>query len=78
LNRPVVQALLDLLRLRNRHPAFAGTCECVTSAPDQLTIVWTGGNAFSRLDVDLARMRAAVTCSGAATSSDGAIRWKTW
>jgi sucrose phosphorylase len=76
LARPVVRALVELLRLRNRHPAFGGTFHSLISAPDQLTLDWTQGDSFARLDVNLTRMRASVTCSGAATSGDGVVRWE--
>ena len=41
LARPVVQSLLALLRLRNTHPAFAGTFEAAATAPDRLSLTWT-------------------------------------
>lgn len=65
LARPVVRSLLALLRLRNTHPAFAGTFEAVSPTADRLTLTWTRGNDVARLDVDLAAMTASITSSEA-------------
>ena len=62
--RPVVQSLLALLRLRNTHPAFAGTCEALTPARDRLALIWTHGEDVAHLDIDLAEMSASITISG--------------
>jgi len=66
LERPVVRSLLALLRLRNTHPAFAGTFAAVPTTPERLVLTWTHGDAAARLDVDLTTMTAAVTGSDAA------------
>jgi len=58
LARPVVRSLLELLRLRNAHPAFNGTFGLRSSAPDRLVLEWANGPATARLDVDLAEMRS--------------------
>ena len=58
LARPVVRSLLELLRLRNAHPAFNGTFGLRSSAPDRLVLEWVNGPATARLDVDLAEMRS--------------------
>ena len=65
LTRPVVRSLLELLRLRNAHPAFQGTFHVGTSAPHHLVLEWANGSDTARLDVDLTEMRAAVTLTGA-------------
>jgi sucrose phosphorylase len=64
LERPVVQSLLALLRFRNRHAAFGGSFEAAPLPADRLRLEWTHGSEFARLEVDLTKMRAAVTCSG--------------
>jgi sucrose phosphorylase len=64
LTRPVVRSLLALLRLRNTHPAFAGTFRALATAPDRLAMTWTDGDEVARLDVDLAAMTASITGSG--------------
>ncbi len=65
LARPVVQSLLELLRLRNTHPAFAGTFEAVAPAPDRLALTWTDRDHMARLDVDVTAMSASITASAA-------------
>jgi sucrose phosphorylase len=72
LARPVVRSLLALLRLRNTHPAFAGTFRILPATPDRLALAWTHGDDEVRLDVDLAAMTASITGSG----PDGtAVTW---
>lgn len=54
LARPVVQDLLDLIRLRNRHPAFGGRFELQASGEPELALRWQQGAAWIALTVDLA------------------------
>ena len=61
LSRPVVRAMLDLLRFRNTHAAFAGTFELLPSAAHVLTVQWHNGGKWARLDVNLTEMRASIT-----------------
>ena len=75
LARPVVQSLLALLRLRNTHPAFAGTFEASATEPDRLSLTWTHGNDVARLDVDLAAMTASIRSSE--TGGGNAEAWRT-
>jgi sucrose phosphorylase len=65
LERPVVERLLDLIRLRNTHPAFDGEMTVEGGAgPDRdggrLRLRWQHGEASVALDVDLAAGRATV------------------
>ena len=53
LRTPVVAALLDLIRLRNSHPAFGGRFELEDSAADRLSLHWSKGAHFAQLDADL-------------------------
>jgi sucrose phosphorylase len=53
LRRPVVQRILDLVRLRNTHPAFDGSLAVAADGP-RLTMTRTHGSAALRLEVDLA------------------------
>ena len=76
LRQPVVQSLMALLRIRNTHPAFGGTCHAAQSAPGSLRLAWTHGEQSAALDVDLARMRARLTCSDEAGGTGGAV-WQT-
>jgi len=75
--RPTVRALLALLRIRNRHPAFAGDVHLPASAADALVIEWRNGAAVARLDVQLSSMCATITCSSDAASPAGGRVWTT-
>ncbi len=74
LARPVVRSLLALLRLRNTHPAFAGTFAALATTPDRLALTWTHGDDVARLDVDLTAMTASITGSDA---GGNASAWRT-
>ena len=52
LRRPVVKRILDILRLRNSHPAFEGRLS-VDSDGTCLRLVWTRGTDALRLEVDM-------------------------
>jgi sucrose phosphorylase len=71
LERPVVRALVSLLRLRNTHPAFDGVFHSDLSTAALLVLVWRNAEDVARLEVDLATMNASVTSSvdGARTSN---------
>jgi sucrose phosphorylase len=49
LARPVVAAQLELIRLRNTHPAFAGRFELAPSDDDVLQLRWSSGHEFAEL-----------------------------
>jgi sucrose phosphorylase len=53
LGKPVVQRLLQLIQLRNTHPAFNGTFSSSAPAPYSINLCWKLGEAFVRLEVDL-------------------------
>ena len=53
LERPVVRRLLDLIRLRNTHPAFDGSLEVEQPARGSLRLAWRDGSAAAELDVDV-------------------------
>jgi len=74
--RPVVRALLALLRLRNQHPAFRGRFRSVATEASALALEWVDEGDVVRLDVDLARMRASISSSGAAPGQGAAV-WTT-
>ena len=76
LTRPVVQSVLALLRIRNTHPAFQGTFEAVESPADRMALVWTHGEVFARLDVNLTEMCASITCSSLVAPSEGTVVWR--
>ena len=51
--RPVVRRLLELIRLRNTHPAFSGEFRFESSSDEVLEMHWVSGPHFARLQVDL-------------------------
>lgn len=53
LSRPVVRQLIELIRLRNEHPAFGGHFELAPGiSPSRLSMRWSQGSAFAELRVD--------------------------
>ena len=52
LQRPVVQSLFELIRFRNRHPAFDGTFSLPQSMESEITLRWDNGDAWAMLEVD--------------------------
>jgi sucrose phosphorylase len=66
LERPVVQGLLDLIRFRNQHAAFAGEFSLPECGGSELVMQWKDGAEFARLEVNLAELRAEIVCSGPA------------
>jgi sucrose phosphorylase len=54
LRRPVVRKLLDLIRLRNTHPAFGGDFALHETDENALDLEWRRGEEFVRLRVDFA------------------------
>jgi sucrose phosphorylase len=53
MQRPVVQRLCELIRLRNAHPAFHGRFELLDSAAEAIAMRWTAGQQWLELRVDL-------------------------
>ncbi len=60
LDRPVVQRLLDLIRLRNTHPAFDGTFEVALVGDTVLRLSWRLGSSTCSLEVDVSSGRVTV------------------
>jgi sucrose phosphorylase len=69
LERPVVQRQLDLIRLRNSHPAFEGTLDVELVSESRLRLSWEAGASSCSLYVDLrnGRMSVEEDSSGDAT-----------
>jgi sucrose phosphorylase len=63
LRRPVVRSLLDLIRFRSTHAAFAGEFQLVPSDDHEIWIEWRNGSERARLDVDLKSMQGTITFS---------------
>jgi sucrose phosphorylase len=70
LQRPVVQRLLALIRLRNQHPAFGGRFELLQSGAQELALRWTLQAHSAELRVDLTRGQAQIRC----TQGGGALQ----
>lgn len=64
LARPVVQRLIELIRFRNQHPAFAGSFEVLPSDdPTRLGLQWRCNDDFALLKVDFSTRTALITHS---------------
>jgi sucrose phosphorylase len=61
--RPPVRRLLNLIRFRNQHSAFAGEFAIEPGPDSALALTWKNGNEWARLDVDLQGPSAAITYS---------------
>jgi sucrose phosphorylase len=64
LQKPVVQSLLRLIRLRNSHPAFAGQFSHASPSGSELDLGWVAGPASVRLQVDFRQRTAEITTQG--------------
>ena len=63
-----VTTLLALLRLRNVHPAFQGRFTIEDPSTHALALRWEAGEHVARFELDLAPLRAVVTCSAHGTN----------
>jgi sucrose phosphorylase len=64
LQRPVVQDLLRLIRLRNDSPAFNGQFSLLDSSSQVLDMAWQQGEHGARLRVDLATLDCQIETTG--------------
>jgi len=64
LERPVVRRLLELVRLRNAHPAFDGRLEVTTDGGSGLSMRWSSAEATCCLTVDVATGRGSIDDGG--------------
>ena len=70
LQRPVVQALLGLIRLRNAHPAFGGSFQIEPGGDeDSLALRWELGDRFVALSVDFTALTHALSVDAATDRS---------
>jgi sucrose phosphorylase len=60
IRRPVVQRILDLVRLRNVESAFSGRLDVATVDPATLRLTWSLGADACELEVDLRSGRATI------------------
>jgi sucrose phosphorylase len=68
LRRPVVKRVLELVRLRNNHPAFDGSLQVATDRDRVLRLAWRNEESSCSLEVDLATGRVDVDEGGRLTS----------
>ena len=54
IQRPVVQALFELIRFRNQHPAFNGSFSMPDTTDSMLALRWDHGEDWAMLEVDFA------------------------
>lgn len=66
LEKPVVQRLIELIRLRNTHPAFSGDFSVMPAEENELHLCWQLGVHSVVLHVDLLSRRARIDVSGGA------------
>ena len=52
--QPTVRRLLELIRLRNGHPAFGGVFHWQQTGPATLLLEWSGPGGALALDADFA------------------------
>jgi sucrose phosphorylase len=64
LGRPLVRKQIELIRLRNTHPAFAGDFHVEVPAESRVQIQWRHQEHWVNLHVDLSMPNASITGSG--------------
>ena len=64
LKQPLVQKLIELIRLRNSHPAFNGEFKVDAPEDSLLELRWEQNEHWIRLKVDLSSIVAVITGSG--------------
>ena len=65
LREPVVAALLDLIRLRNSHPAFSGQFELGETRSDRLLLRWSQGADTAQLEANIGERSWSLRASAA-------------
>lgn len=63
--RPVVRRLIELIRLRNRHPAFGGSFHVEPSGDEALHLHWQRDAEWATLRIDFATLAHELSFSGA-------------
>jgi len=63
IKRPVVQSLFELIRFRNRHPAFNGSFSMPKAGDAAITLRWDNGDDWAMLEVDFASSSYSVSNS---------------
>ena len=76
LANPIVRPLLDLIRLRNTHPAFGGEAQVEAPSHQAMAITWNHDGQWAKLEVDFAVPRALIFCSTVNTAQERVV--KSW
>jgi len=76
LHKPVVQGLLELIRLRSSHPAFGGQAEIQSKSEEILIISWRSDGEWAKLEVNFAEPQAVITYSTDRTQSSTSGKWQ--
>lgn len=71
LERPVVRRLVELIRLRNAHPAFNGVFTFESTHDSSLKMMWQNGTAIASLSVNFADLAHELLV----TDDQGEQRW---
>jgi sucrose phosphorylase len=71
LERPVVRSLLELIRLRNEHPAFGGQFALAETHDQRLQLRWSHGTDYAHLDADLGQGQWHLSASQPGGSGSG-------
>jgi len=66
LESPMVKQELELIRLRNTHPAFGGEMSLEVLSETSLEITWSRQQQWIKLNVNFAAPSAVITCASAA------------
>jgi sucrose phosphorylase len=66
LQRPVVQRLIELIKLRNNHPAFEGVFQLLSISDHSIQMEWRHGDDFASLEVDFKTARGQIRYRGPA------------
>ena len=75
LGNSVVRNLIELIRIRNNHPSFAGKANIETPSDQKLVITWKENDHWAKLDVDFGEPQALVTYSSGDGGGGSIGRW---
>jgi sucrose phosphorylase len=70
LSTPVANRMLQLIRLRNSHPAFGGEFTMRPADGERLELVWRHGSEFAELSIDMSTLAHRIVFSSAGGESD--------
>jgi sucrose phosphorylase len=66
LQKPVVKKLIELIQLRNNHPAFLGEFSMPDCQKDQLVLQWNKNYEKAVFDLDLKSKKLKISFAGSA------------